>query len=250
MGKSKILVVDDEPFNVELLEGMLSTDYDILTAYNGNEALEQVEKNSPDLILLDIMMPGLNGYEVCRRLKNNDTTISIPVVMVTALTEKKDRIKAIESGADDFLSKPVDQLELKARVKSLLRVKEYYDALMAEKEKLLIFKSALNGMDDCVIITNMSGDIKYVNPIFEKRFGYSLAQVSEKHISLIKHPESSLALDKESIIQDTRHEWKGNLIGVNKHGLKLNMSLKCSPIMKGNHMINRVFVLREIVCLY
>lgn len=246
MGKSKILVVDDEPFNVELLEGMLSMDYDILTAYNGNEALEQVEKNSPDLILLDIMMPGLNGYEVCRRLKTNDATLSIPVVMVTALKEREDKIKAIQTGADDFLSKPVDQHELNARVKSLLRVKEYYDALMAEREKLLIFKSALNGMDDCVIITNMSGDIKYVNPVFEKRFGYPLAEVSDKHISLIKHPDSSLALDKESIIQDTRHEWKGNLVGVNRHGLKLNMSIKCSPILKGTRMINRVFVLREM----
>lgn len=246
MGKSKILVVDDEPFNVELLEGMLSMDYDILTAYNGNEALEQVEKNSPDLILLDIMMPGLNGYEVCRRLKTNDATLSIPVVMVTALKEREDKIKAIQAGADDFLSKPVDQHELNARVKSLLRVKEYYDALMEEREKLLIFKSALNGMDDCVIITNMSGDIKYVNPVFEKRFGYPLAEVSDKHISLIKHPDSSLALDKESIIQDTRHEWKGNLVGVNRHGLKLNMSIKCSPILKGTRMINRVFVLREM----
>ncbi len=246
MNKSRILVVDDEPVNVEILQEMLSDDYETVSAYSGNEALDMVEKTSPDLILLDIMMPGINGYEVCRQLKGKEKTMSIPVVMVTALKEREDRIKAIEAGADDFLSKPVDMHELNARVKSLLRVKQYYDALMQEQNKLLIFKSVLNSMDDCVIITNMSGDIKNVNPAFEKKFGYSLDEVSGKHISLIKHSESSLALDKDSLIQDTKHEWKGNLIGVNKHGLKLNMSIKSSPVVKGNRMINLVFVLREL----
>ena len=247
MNRSKILVVDDEQLNVELFEGMLSKDYDVVKAYEGNEALDKVEKTSPDLILLDIMMPGMNGYEVCRKLKSNSVTMSIPVVMVTALKEREDRIKAIEAGADDFLSKPVDFHELSARVKSLLRVKQYYDALMEEQEKLLIFKSALNSMDDCVIITNTSGDVKYVNPAFEKKFGYSSDGMTGKHISMIKHTESSLALDREGIIQDTRHEWKGNLIGVNKHGLKINMSIKCSPIIKGSRKINLVFVLRETI---
>jgi two-component system cell cycle response regulator len=245
MTKSRILVVDDEPLNVEILQEMLSQNYEIVSAYSGNEALEKVEKTSPDLILLDVMMPGMNGYEVCKQLKGKEKTRSIPIVMVTALKEREDRIKAIEADADDFLSKPVDMNELNARVKSLLKVKQYYDALMEEQDKLLIFKSALNSMDDCVIITNTSGDIKYVNPAFEKKFGYSSDETTGKHISIIKHNESFLALDRESIIQDTRHEWKGNLIGVNKHGLKINMSIKCSPVLKGNRKINLVFVLRE-----
>lgn len=245
MTKSRILVVDDEPLNVEILQEMLSQNYEIVSAYSGNEALEKVEKTSPDLILLDVMMPGMNGYEVCKQLKGKEKTRSIPIVMVTALKEREDRIKAIEADADDFLSKPVDMNELNARVKSLLKVKQYYDALMEEQDKLLIFKSALNSMDDCVIITNTSGDIKYVNPAFEKKFGHSSDETTGKHISIIKHNESFLALDRESIIQDTRHEWKGNLIGVNKHGLKINMSIKCSPVLKGNRKINLVFVLRE-----
>lgn len=245
MNKSKILVVDDDKLNVELLEGILSTDYDVVEAYNGGEALLMVEKTSPDLILLDVMMPDISGYEVCRRVKSNEKTMHIPIVMVTALREKEDRIKAIETGADDFLSKPVDMYELTARVKSLLRVKQYYDALMEEQDKLLIYKSALNSMDDCVIITTISGDIKFINPAFEKKFGYSQTEIIGKHINMIKHPESSLAIDKESLIQDTRHEWKGNLLGANKYGLKLNMSIKCSPIIKGNRQINLVFVLRE-----
>ncbi len=243
--KPRILVVDDEQMNVELLEGMLSRDYDVATACDGKEALLKVETTFPDLILLDIMMPGMDGYEVCRKLKGDEKTVSIPIVMVTALKEKEDRIKSIEAGADDFLSKPVDMYELSARVKSLLRVKQYYDALMKEQESLLIFKSALNSMDDCVIITNMSGDIRYVNPAFGKKYGYAMDELKGKHIGMIKHQDSTLSLDKESLIQDTKHEWKGNLISTNKHGLRFNMSIKCSPILKGKRHINLVFVLRE-----
>lgn len=137
MTRPKILVVDDEPMYVELLEGYLSEDYDIVTAYSGDEALLRVKTTSPDLLLLDIVMPDKNGYEVCKILKDNPKTMSIPIIIVTALRENKDRIKALEAGADDFLSKPVDILELTARVKSLLRVKQYYDALMGDCHFLL-----------------------------------------------------------------------------------------------------------------
>lgn len=135
--KPKILIVDDEPFNVELLEGFLSQNYDILKAYNGNEALIIVGTNPPDLIILDIMMPGINGYEVCSRIKSDEKTMSIPIVIVTALNERKAKIKAIEAGADDFLNKPIDIIELTARVKSLLKTKQYYDALMGNCHFLL-----------------------------------------------------------------------------------------------------------------
>lgn len=246
MVKSKILVVDDEPLNVELLDGMLSNEHSVIKAYNGNEALVEVERSIPDLILLDIMMPGINGYEVCKKIKSNENIKHIPIVMVTALKERADRIKAIEAGADDFLSKPVDVYELTARVRSLLKVKQYYDALMNEQEKLLIFKSALDSMDDCVLITNVSGEIKYVNPAFEKKYGYMSDEITGKHISVIAHNDSPLAIDKESLLQDTRNEWEGQLISVNKHGLKLRMSIKCSPIIKGKRRINLVFVMRQI----
>jgi PAS domain S-box-containing protein len=245
MSKSKILVVDDEQMNVELMEGILSKEYDVVTAMSGTEALIKVEKTYPDLILLDIMMPNMNGYAVCKNLKSSPNTMFIPIVMVTALKEKEDRIKAIEAGADDFLSKPVDMYELNARVKSLLRVKQYHDNLMEEREKLLTFSSALNSMDDCVIITTMSGDIKYANPAFEKKYGYSHDEITRMHISAIKHPESNLMLDKDSLMMDIKHEWKGNLVSVNKHGLRLSMTIKCSPVIKDKRHINLVFVLRE-----
>jgi DNA-binding response OmpR family regulator len=99
------------------MEGILSKEYDVVTAMSGTEAIIKVEKTYPDLILLDIMMPNMNGYAVCKNLKSSPNTMSIPIVMVTALKEKEDRIKAIEASADDFLSKPVDMYELNARMK-------------------------------------------------------------------------------------------------------------------------------------
>lgn len=137
MTRAKILVVDDEQMNVELLENYLSGDYDVSVAYDGDEALLIIDKDPPDLILLDIMMPKMNGYEVCNKLKNNPGTMAIPIIMVTALHQKKDKIKAIGMFADDFLSKPIDFNELSAKVKSLLRLKEYHDALTGDTRFLV-----------------------------------------------------------------------------------------------------------------
>ncbi len=128
-GKPKVLIVDDELLNRELLEAILHEQYEVITACNGQEALSKVSSECPDIVLLDIIMSDINGYEVCRQLKKNKETSIIPVVMITVLKEKDERIKAIEVGADDFLSKPVDPTEVLTRVKSLLRVKSLYDEL-------------------------------------------------------------------------------------------------------------------------
>jgi two-component system cell cycle response regulator len=133
----KILVVDDEPANVELLKGLLSKKYDVETAVNAKEAFAKVKDISPDLILLDVIMPDIDGYEVCSQLKSDPKTMNIPIVMVTCLTERNDRIRAIESGADDFLSKPVDWIELGARVKSLLRIKQSLEDLEEIKNRYI-----------------------------------------------------------------------------------------------------------------
>lgn len=137
MNRHKILIVDDEERNIKLLKAMLmADDYQCFCAVDGNEALETVNDIKPDLILLDVMMPGINGYEVCFRLKENEQTRMIPIVMVTALKEKEDRIRSINSGADDFISKPVDRIELLTRVKSLLRIKSYHDDLVESYREL------------------------------------------------------------------------------------------------------------------
>lgn len=132
-----ILIVDDEARNIELEKAYLEPyHYKILTASNGEEALRTLAKNDVDLILLDVMMPGKDGFAVTRQMKTNKKTSSIPVVLVTALSDKKDRVKGIEAGCDDFISKPVDSAELLARVRSLLKVKAYNDHMRNYERKL------------------------------------------------------------------------------------------------------------------
>ena len=138
MGKrSKILVVDDENRNLRLMEALLiPLGYEVILARDGEEALEKVREIPPDVVLLDIMMPKMDGFEVARRLKKDEETKIIPIVMVTALKEVEDRIKALEVGADDFLTKPVDKVELKARAQSLLKVKAYNDYMRNYQKEL------------------------------------------------------------------------------------------------------------------
>jgi len=122
--RAKILVVDDTPNNVKLLADLLGAKgYDVVTAGSGAQALELVHSVQPDLVLCDVVMPSMSGYEVCRRIRANAATELLPVVMVTALDPAEERVKGLEAGADDFLTKPINQPELLARVRSLLRIK-------------------------------------------------------------------------------------------------------------------------------
>ncbi len=128
--RPKILVVDDHPSSRMTAVALLSVEgYDVVEAESGAAALAQLHDTNPDLILLDIMMPGMDGYEVCRRLKEDEQTRLTPVVFITALDDRRSRLRGIESGGDDFLTKPFDQLELSARVKSLVRQKRLNEDL-------------------------------------------------------------------------------------------------------------------------
>jgi len=127
---ARVLVVDDVPANVKLLEARLSAEYfDVTTAYSGAEALAACERAECDIVLLDVMMPDMDGFEVCRKLKSNPLTHHIPVVMVTALDQPSDRVRGLEAGADDFLTKPVTDVALVSRVRSLARLKMVTDEL-------------------------------------------------------------------------------------------------------------------------
>lgn len=127
---ARVLVVDDIIANVRLLEAKLTAEYfEVITAMNGLDALDAVQKSKPDIILLDVMMPGIDGIEVCKRIKSNPETQHIPVVMVTALDQPQDRVRGLEAGADDFLTKPVNDISLFCRIKSLVRLKMLTDEL-------------------------------------------------------------------------------------------------------------------------
>ena len=127
----KILVVDDTPLNVKMLADILTfKGYQVATATGGKAALAALEKEIPDLVLLDVMMPDMNGYEVCKAIRANVATEMLPVVMVTALDPGSERVKGIEAGADDFLSKPINQPEL------LARVKQYHDTMQSQAQEI------------------------------------------------------------------------------------------------------------------
>jgi putative two-component system response regulator len=143
-----ILVADDQDANRELLEELLTADgFQVVTAADGEQVLEAVSRNQIDLMLLDVMMPHLNGFEVCERIKSNPETDLIPVILVTSLTDKEDRIRGIKAGADDFLTRPVDHAELLARVRSLLKLKFRTDELERAESVLFTLARSIEGKD-------------------------------------------------------------------------------------------------------
>lgn len=136
ISSSRVLIADDIQQNRELLEAYLADEgYEILMAADGQQTMQMVEQHQPDLILLDIMMPRMSGYEVCAQIKADSEKRGIPVLMVTALNEAGDIEKAVNAGCDDFLTKPVNRLELRTRVRSLLRVRH----LTNERDRLLAY---------------------------------------------------------------------------------------------------------------
>ncbi len=182
----KILVVDDIPVNIQLLQAFLATqNYKTYIARNGEEALQQAETVEPDLILLDVMMPKMNGFETCKLLKKSEKARYTPVIMVTALNELESKIKGIEAGADDFISKPFNKLELLARVKSLLRVKTLHDQL---QEKIIQLERAKEKLRNLAVTDGLTGLYNYRH--FKDVLGMEIRR-SERH----KSPLSLIMFD-------------------------------------------------------
>jgi PAS domain S-box-containing protein len=186
---ARVLIVDDDPRNAQLLEIMLATEgFALLTAFSGEEVLSIVAQQPPDLVLLDVMMPGMGGYEVTRVLKGNQATRNIPIIMVTALDDREARMLGLKAGAEDFLSKPVDRAELCVRVRNLLRLKAYGDyhdkygqmlegevgsraAALAESEGL--YRSTFDGAPVGIVHVGVDGQWLKVNQRFCDLLGYS-----------------------------------------------------------------------------
>jgi DNA-binding response OmpR family regulator len=180
----KILIVEDNQENMDLLVYFLRPQgYQLVTAKDGLSALEIVEKEQPDIILLDIMLPKLDGYEVCERLKGRHDTKFIPIIMLTALKELQDKVKALEVGADDFLSKPFENVELLARVRSLLRLKRYHDELQAKNCELENKNESLIRMDKFKedLINLIVHDMK--NPLFVIQGNLQMMSMSMQNLS-------------------------------------------------------------------
>ncbi|HDL17955.1 MAG TPA: diguanylate cyclase [Bacteroidetes bacterium] len=178
--KPKILVVDDVPLNVELLRTYLNTaGYLVFEAGNGEKALEMVAQKKPDLLLLDIMMPKMNGFEVCKRLKSDPKTRFIPIVMVTALQSVEDKVQGIEAGADDFITKPFNKMELLARVRSLLRIKFLYDELV---KKIYQLDQAKKRLQQLAITDGLTGLYNY--RFFKEQLLHEINRAARHNLSL------------------------------------------------------------------
>ncbi len=203
---ARILIVDDERQNRQLLEVLLTAEgYRIQTASSGEEALALVAQQPPDLILLDIMMPVMDGYQVAARVKDNLASRSIPVIMVTALDDRDAMMRALSAGAEDFLTRPVDRLELRVRVRNLLRLKAYSDyhdqysrmlegevgsrtaeLVVSEARKGAILESAM----DCVVAVDAEGIVTEFNRAAEQTFGYNREDVLGKPMAPLLIPET------------------------------------------------------------
>lgn len=147
-GKASILIVDDLEAHLELMEAIFEKEgYHILTAHNADEALQLIEKSSPDLAILDVMMPGMNGYDLCKRLKEKSGARFFPVILVTSLSELEDKITGIEAGADDFITKPFKSIELTTKVRSLLKFKKLQEELDHSESVILTLAVALESKD-------------------------------------------------------------------------------------------------------
>lgn len=154
--KAVILAVDDERMNLDLLEALLiPRGYTVLKAATGEEALEMIPRDRPDMVLLDIMMPGMDGYEVCRKIKGDPEIAYLPVVMLTSLGSKEDKIRGLEAGAEDFLTKPFQKVELVTRIKNLLKVKTLYDEV---EKKNQVISGILNRYVDSNVVDQILED--------------------------------------------------------------------------------------------
>jgi len=185
--KPKILIVDDERAQVGLLCLQLKDEYFPIYAHSGKGALELVKAQSPDLILLDLMLPESDGYEVCSTLKSDPRFKFIPIIVISGFFEKQNKIKAIQCGADDFISKPIDRFELKTRIKSLIRIKKNYDALQeSEKNFRTLVKNTLDG----IFILDVEGRIITANSAVGKILDIGLDEVIGTNFGRFLAPES------------------------------------------------------------
>lgn len=193
---ARVLVVDDILANVRLLEAKLTSEYfEVHTASNGLDALEAINTFSPDIILLDVMMPGIDGVEVCRRIKSNPDTQHIPVIMVTALDQPEDRVRGLEAGADDFITKPVNDAALFCRLKNLVRLKMLIDELRGRDSSTM-----LDGQNEPVNLAQVEENANILivdnRGIIAERFEESLSKLHK--LVILKEPEEAINLNLET----------------------------------------------------
>ncbi|MDO8662479.1 MAG: response regulator [Candidatus Omnitrophota bacterium] len=241
--KSVILVVDDQFQNIELLEAYLVPQgYEIVKASSGEEALEKIVNNQIDLVLLDVMMLKMSGIDVLKKLRADEKTKAIPVVMVTVLKETEDKVKALEAGCDDFISKPVDKVELLARVKSILKI-SHYRRQLEEKDK---FKAVVDKVSDGIAICRPDYLIKDCNAAVLKYLNIS----DTKDINLVEtlFKNYSVSIKKEALVDLTITHKTFDIVrqkSETSEALYLEVNLNMIKNSAGE-LLSIVFILRDV----
>ncbi|MFH0799310.1 MAG: HD domain-containing phosphohydrolase [Pseudomonadota bacterium] len=235
-----ILIVDDNASNVEVLKAQLKPyPYSIDTAYDGEEALHKIQKNPPDLVLLDLMMPRISGFEICQHIRNDKKTQFIPIVVVTALQEQSDKLKAIELGADDFLVKPINRLELTTRIKSLLRMKLLHDDLDTSESILFSLAGALEAKD--FYTSGHSERVSKLGVEMGHRMGLGESDIEAIRRGGLIHDIGKIGV-KESILLKPGKLTEEEMVHIRTHparGYEICAPLKslepCLPIIRSHH---------------
>ena len=241
--KSVILVVDDQFQNIELLEAYLVPQgYEIVKAASGEEALEKLSHNQIDLILLDIMMPKMSGLEVLEKLRAAELTKAIPVVMVTALKETEDKVKALEAGCDDFISKPFGKVELLARVKSILKI-SYYRRQLEEKDK---FKAVVDKVSDGIAICSPDYLIKDSNEAILKYL--NITNPTKVNLVETLFANYSVSIKKEALLDLTIAHKTFDIVRQKSETtealyLEVNVNVIKNP---AGELLSIVFILRDV----
>jgi PAS domain S-box-containing protein len=235
-----ILIVDDTPKNLQLLMSILSKEqYEIYAAQNGTEALEKAHTITPDLILLDVMMPEMDGFETCKELKSSKDTEDIPVIFLTARTDPEDIVTGFEKGGVDYLTKPFNSAELLARVHTQLE-------LRSKENEIRKLSQATEQSPASVVITDLEGRIEYVNPKFSSLTGYSFAEALGQNPRILKTDEKSPEEYKE--LWDTitsGNEWKGVFHNKKKNGELYWESATIAPIKNDKGEFSHFLAIKE-----
>ena len=208
--KARILIVDDDPMNVKILGALLAPlGYEVIKAFNGEDAIGLIDRCDTDLVLLDVMMPGISGFEVCRIIKSREKTRMIPVVMVTAMDDLDSRIKAIEAGADDFITKPPNKLELLTRTKSLIRLKHLNNRLINIENVLFSLANAVEAKDACT--QDHTRRVSWLAVELGKRMTLGDSEIKALHFGGILHDIGKIGIPDELLNKPanlTADEWK------------------------------------------
>lgn len=248
--QSTILIVDDQVSARDVLQGLLlADDYRLVFAANGPEALTKAAQLVPDLILLDVMMPGMDGFEVCRRLRADERLAEVPVIMVTSLDDLDARLHGLEAGADDFVTKPFNRAELRARVKTITRLN--YNRrlraieLQAERDRT---QAILQALGEAVIVTDAAGVIEYANPATLKLTGFAAEEILGQTWRAWQNISPELFGDIENAVK-LGQTWQGQVAKTRKDGSQYDAALTVAPLFsvdKPDRPVGLVSVQRDI----